>query len=107
MKQKIEQLNLFGFKRIDFGEQVQLTIDSLNAYGSKHDHWGIAWSWGKDSTTLVTLVVQLIVTNQIQAPKSLTVLCADTRMELIPLWLAAKGIIKKLDENRKNIWLSL
>lgn len=27
------QLNFFGSKRIDFNEQVQLTIDSLNTYG--------------------------------------------------------------------------
>lgn len=93
---KNEQLNIFGSKRIDFTEQVQLTIDSLNTYGPMHDHWGIAWSMGKDSTTLVTLIVQLIETGQIVRPKSLTVLCADTRMELLPLWLAAKGITEKL-----------
>lgn len=98
---KAEQLNIFGSKRIDFNEQVQLTVDSLNNYGPLHDHWAIAWSMGKDSTTLVTLVVQLIESKQIQAPKSLTVLCADTRMELLPLWLAAKGITAKL--NSKGI----
>ena len=91
------QENLFGIKRIDFNEQIQLTVDSLNTYGPLHDHWAIAWSMGKDSTTLVTLVVQLIETGQIQAPKSLTVLCADTRLELVPLWLAAKGITQKLE----------
>lgn len=91
-----EQVNLFGAKRIDFNEQVQLTVDSLNTYGPLHDHWAIAWSMGKDSTTLVTLVIQLIESGQVKAPKSLTVLCADTRMELVPLWLASKGITEKL-----------
>lgn len=95
---KLEQLNIFGLARIEFAEQVQLTIDSLCAYGPLHDHWAIAWSMGKDSTTLLTLTVQLILSGQIDAPKSLTVLCADTRMELIPLWLAAKGITQKLQE---------
>ncbi|MFA6400900.1 MAG: phosphoadenosine phosphosulfate reductase family protein [Salinivirgaceae bacterium] len=93
---KIEQLSLFGSRRLDFNEQIDLTVASLNLHGPKHDHWAIAWSWGKDSTTLVTLVIQLIITGQIVAPKSITVLCADTRMELIPLWLAAKGVIEKL-----------
>ncbi len=93
---KTEQGNLFGTKRIEFNEQVQMTVDSLNTYGPLHDHWAIAWSMGKDSTTLVTLVVQLIQTGQVKAPKSLTVLCADTRLELIPLWLAAKGVTEKL-----------
>lgn len=91
-----EQLNIFGTKRIDFNEQIELTVQSLNHYGPLHDHWAMAWSWGKDSTTLVTLVIQLIISGQVKAPKSITVLCADTRMELIPLWIAAKGIIEKL-----------
>ena len=47
---KIEQLNLFGSKRLEFNEQIQLTCDSLNLHGPKHDHWAIAWSMGKDST---------------------------------------------------------
>lgn len=93
---KTEQLNIFGSKRIDFNEQIQLTIASLNLHGAKHNHWAMAWSMGKDSTTLVTLTVQLILSGQVNPPKSLTVLCADTRMELIPLWLAAKGVIEKL-----------
>lgn len=93
---RIEQSNLFGIKRIDFNEQIQLTIDSLNAHGEKHKHWAIAWSMGKDSTTVLTLTVQLILSGQVKAPESLTVLCADTRMELIPLWLAGQQIIKKL-----------
>jgi DNA sulfur modification protein DndC len=93
---KVVQSNLFGNRRIDFNEQVNYTIDSLNTYGPLHDHWAIAWSMGKDSTTLLTLTVQLIESGQVQPPKSLTVLCADTRMELLPLWLAAKGITEKL-----------
>ena len=93
---KIEQLNIFGIKRIDFNEQIKLTIQSLTIHGNKHKHWAIAWSMGKDSTTVLTLTVQLIITKQIPTPESLTVLCADTRMELIPLWFAAKEITKKL-----------
>jgi DNA sulfur modification protein DndC len=98
---KVEQLNIFGAKRIDFTEQLKYTVDSLNAYGPLHEHWAIAWSMGKDSTTVLTLVVQLIETNQIRPPKSLTVLCADTRLELIPLWLSANEITSKLKQ--KNI----
>jgi DNA sulfur modification protein DndC len=102
---KYEQLNIFGSKRIEFNEQIQLTLDSLNYYGPQHKHWAIAWSWGKDSTTLVTLTVQLILTGQIQAPESLTILCADTRMELIPLWISAREIIHKLTEMGINVKL--
>ena len=51
---------------------------------------------GKDSTTLVTLLVQLMESGQIMRPESFTVLCADTRMEILPLWYAAYGVIEKL-----------
>jgi len=92
----MEDLNLFGVKRIDFNEQIRLTCESVNAYGQFHKHWAIAWSMGKDSTALLTLLVQLIETGQIMKPHSLTVLRADTRMELPPLWIASEFIIKKL-----------
>ena len=88
--------NLFGIKRIDFNEQIQLTCDSLNHYGQFHDHWAVAWSMGKDSTTVLTLLVELIETGQVMKPKTLTVLRADTRMELPPLWIASELIIEKL-----------
>jgi len=91
-----ENLNLFGVKRIDFNEQIRLTCESVNAYGQFHKHWAIAWSMGKDSTALLTLLVQLIETGQIMKPESLTVLRADTRMELPPLWIASEFIIEKL-----------
>lgn len=92
------QLNIFGTEPITVAESIELTIASLIHYGSLHKHWAMAWSWGKDSTTLVTLVVQLINTGQIPVPKSLTIFAADTRMELIPLWLSAQVLKKQLEE---------
>jgi DNA sulfur modification protein DndC len=79
-------------------ESIKLTIDSLYAYGPTHKHWAIAWSGGKDSTTLLTLVVHLIETGKVPRPETLTVLYADTRMELLPLWLAAQDILAELSE---------
>jgi DNA sulfur modification protein DndC len=93
------QLNIFGLEPITVAESIKMTIASLVEYGSRHEHWAAAWSWGKDSTTVVTLVTQLINTGQIPAPKSFTIFAADTRMELIPLWLSAQ-VIKKQLENR-------
>lgn len=92
------QLNIFGTEPITVAESIELTITSLLQYGYLHKHWAMAWSWGKDSTTLVTLVVQLINTGQIPAPESLTIFAADTRMELIPLWLSAQVIKKQLED---------
>lgn len=92
------QLNIFGTEPITVASSIELTIASLKEYGLRHEHWAAAWSWGKDSTTVVTLVTQLINTGQIPAPKSFTIFAADTRMELIPLWLSAQVIKKQLEE---------
>lgn len=93
------QIGLFGpGQRLQMNESIELTIDSLNAYGPSHEHWAIAWSGGKDSTALLTLVIYLIDAGKIPRPKTLTVLYADTRLELLPLWLAARAIRDELEE---------
>ncbi|MEN6532314.1 MAG: phosphoadenosine phosphosulfate reductase family protein [Bryobacteraceae bacterium] len=73
-------------------DSIQYTIKSLQAYGPQHRHWAMAWSGGKDSTTLVTLVVWLIETGQVPRPETLTVCYADTRLELLPLYVSARSI---------------
>ncbi|WP_416358205.1 phosphoadenosine phosphosulfate reductase family protein [Aureimonas phyllosphaerae] len=91
------QPSLFdGSKRLVYDEAVELTIASLTAYGPAHDHWCIAWSGGKDSSALLTLVVHLIDAGRISAPRSLTVFYADTRQELPPLQASAKAIMAQL-----------
>jgi len=92
------QLNIFGTEPINVADSIELTIASLKEYGSRHKHWAAAWSWGKDSTTVVTLVTQLIATGQIPAPESFTIIASDTRLELIPLWLSSQVIKKQLEE---------
>lgn len=84
--------------RLQMTESIELTIQSLKAYGPEHEHWVIAWSGGKDSTATLTLIVWLIVTGKIPAPKRLTVLYADTRQELPPLAIAAEAIMDELAE---------
>ncbi|UOB16604.1 phosphoadenosine phosphosulfate reductase domain-containing protein [Abyssalbus ytuae] len=92
------QLNIFGTEKITVTESIDLTIKSLNEYGSRHKHWAAAWSWGKDSTTVVTLITQLINTGQIPIPKTFTIFAADTRMELPPLWVSSQILTKQLQE---------
>ncbi len=94
------QTNLFeGIgRRLQMNESIELTIQSIQAYGPKYKHWCIAWSGGKDSTTLVTLIVWLIQSMKISAPESLTVMYADTRLELTPLFFAAQEIISELND---------
>jgi DNA sulfur modification protein DndC len=91
------QPDLFaGGDRLTLDEAIELTIASLAAYAPSHEHWGIAYSGGKDSTATLTLIVHLIETGRVPAPKSLTVYYADTRMELPPLAITALAIMARL-----------
>lgn len=91
-----KQLGLYDDSRALLKDSLELTIASLTTYAERYQHWGIAFSGGKDSTTVATLVPHLIETGQIPRPKSLTVLYADTRMELTPLQVSAHAIIDEL-----------
>lgn len=91
-------LSLWENERLTLERSIALTIESLRAYGPAYRHWAIAYSGGKDSTATVTLVTHLILTGQIPAPESLTVLYADTRMELPPLHSCAMTILNELHQ---------
>lgn len=91
------QADIFsGSPRMEVGEAMELTVQSLIAHGAEHDHWAIAWSGGKDSTATLTLIIALIESGDIKRPKTLTVFYADTRQELPPLYIAALQIMAKL-----------
>ena len=85
-----------------FDEALELTAMSLRAYAATHRHWCIAYSGGKDSSATVTAVVHLILTGRVPAPESLTILYADTRMELPPLQAAALDWLKKAHKMKPN-----
>nr|WP_242032498.1 MULTISPECIES: phosphoadenosine phosphosulfate reductase family protein [unclassified Coleofasciculus] len=68
----------------------------MRHYGCFYKHWAIAFSGGKDSSATVTLIAHLIETEQVPKPESLTVLYADTRQELPPLYSSALGISEEL-----------
>lgn len=89
---------LFDDSRMTMDEAIELTVQSLNEYRSRYDHWAIAYSGGKDSSATVTLVQHLIEQGKVKAPKSLKVLYADTRMELPPLQDSAIQIMDILRE---------
>ena len=77
-------------------EGVELTLQSLCAYWPEHQHFAVAWSGGKDSTALLTLLVHLIDSGAIPQPECLWVFYADTRQELPPIQAAAEQIMVKL-----------
>ena len=90
------QATLFDDMRTTLSDAIDLTAQSLLAYGPQHDHWAIAYSGGKDSSATLTVIMHLIETGRVPAPTSLTVCYADTRMELIPLAHAAQQMMDQL-----------
>lgn len=90
------QPTLFDGDRMKLVDALDLTAQSLNAYGAAYDHWAIAYSGGKDSSATVAAVVYLIEAGMVRAPKSLTVLLSDTRMELPPLFATAMKVMAEL-----------
>lgn len=96
----MNQADIFaaGAVRLQMTDSIELTIQSLLAYGATHEHWGIAWSGGKDSSATLTLITWLLDTGRVQRPKTLTVFYADTRQELPPLAIAAQQIMDELRE---------
>lgn len=93
-----KRVSFWEDERLTLEDSIELSIASLLQHGKEYQHWAIAYSGGKDSSTLVTLVAWLIATGQVPAPESLTVLYADTRMELPPLQMAAIEILLILSE---------
>jgi DNA sulfur modification protein DndC len=95
---KKQQLSFFDDSRMTATQALEMTRDSLRAYGSNFRHWAIAYSGGKDSTATVAAVVYLIESGAVKAPDSLTILYADTRMELPPLQICAMDVLAELQK---------
>lgn len=97
--------NLFaGGARMVSEEAIELTLQSLRAYWSRHEHVAIAWSGGKDSTATLTLLIHLIEAGELPRPAKLFVFYADTRQELPPIQIAAEQVIALL---RLRDWIEV
>jgi DNA sulfur modification protein DndC len=93
----MRQPSLWEEERLSLADCLAMTSDSLRAYGERYRHWAMAFSGGKDSSTAVTVVAHLLAAGDVPAPESLTVLYADTRMELPPLQAAAMAMLAELE----------
>jgi DNA sulfur modification protein DndC len=91
-------LSLFEGDRLKLPKAIDLTIENLCEVGELYRHWSISFSGGKDSTTVVTLIVHLIETGQIPKPESLHIIFADTGMELPPLYFSAIELMEQLEQ---------
>src|SRR5712692_9094504 len=56
---------LWEGERLTFEHSLALTVQSLQTYGPLYRHWAIAYSGGKDSTAVVTLVASFIASGAI------------------------------------------
>ena len=92
----MRQESLFQSQRTTLEDAVEMALDSLKAYAPHYRHWAIAYSGGKDSTTLATLIPWAILTGRLPRPESLTILYADTRQELPPLQMTAMRLMDDL-----------
>lgn len=92
----VKQLSLFEDLRMSMRDAINLSLDSLRAYGSNYRHWALAYSGGKDSSATASFVAWAIKNHLIDAPESLTILYADTRQELPPLQKTAMQFLAAL-----------
>lgn len=84
--------------RLNMRDSIRITQETLQEYRQRYDHWQVSWSGGKDSTATLTVLIWMIESGMVPAPKQLRVFYADTRMELPPLYAAALGIIADMRE---------
>jgi DNA sulfur modification protein DndC len=91
-----QQPSLFENDRLTLDNALDLSIASLRAYGEKRYHWAVAYSGGKDSTAMLAFVVWALKKRLIPEPQSLTILYADTRMEIPPLQQSALRILDQV-----------
>lgn len=92
----MRQNTLFESQRQLLQDSLDLTAQSLIAYGSRYKHWAVAYSGGKDSSATVTATIHLIESGRVPRPETLTVLMSDTRMEMPPLFATAMRILCEL-----------
>jgi DNA sulfur modification protein DndC len=97
------QSTLFADARLRYDDAMQMTVESLRAYGPQHPVWCVAWSGGKDSTALLTVVLHLLATGALAAPERLIICYADTRMELPPLAHVARQLIARMRSDGREV----
>jgi DNA sulfur modification protein DndC len=87
--------SFFEDQRLTLDHAIELTRQSLLAYIAPYERIAIAFSGGKDSTTVLTLLLHFIASGLLPLRyEQLTVLYADTRLELPMLHQAAQGLLE-------------
>lgn len=95
----MKQLSYFEGFRLRLEDAIDLSLKSLEMYGLRYLNWSIAYSGGKDSTATVIFTAWAIQNGLVPIPDKLTILYADTRMELPPLQQSAMALLNVLQKN--------
>lgn len=91
-----QRQSLFEADRLTMDDAIEMSLASLHAYGERYQHWTVAYSGGKDSSATATFVAWAVRSGQVPAPRSLTFMYADTRMEYPPLFATAMDLLAAL-----------
>jgi DNA sulfur modification protein DndC len=102
-----KQLSFFEDDRTTQSEAIAITTQSLKDYFSRYNTVAIAYSGGKDSSATVSLILHLIETKQVPRPRTLTVIYADTRLELPPLHEAAMAMLREVERRGFNTKIAI
>lgn len=70
----MRNLSFFDDQRSSLEQSIELTAQSLTAYGESYKRWAIAFSGGKDSSAVVSVVLHLIEAGRVPKPETLTIL---------------------------------
>ena len=90
----IRNISLFEDERLTLDDSIDLAHQSMLTYLGPYERIAVAFSGGKDSTTVLTLLLHFIATGALPLRyDQVTVLYADTRMELPMLHQAALGLL--------------
>jgi len=95
---KVRTPSFWEDERLTLERAIKLSTESLCNYLSRYRHVVCAFSGGKDSFTTVTLLAMLLKEGKIPAPETLTVLYADTRLELPPLQASAFAALRQFEQ---------
>jgi DNA sulfur modification protein DndC len=98
VKQTNRRISFFDDQRLTQSEAIELTAQALIYYIGQYPDVVVSYSGGKDSTSLLTLLLVLIEAGRVPRPRSLRVLLANTRVELPLLHLAALQIMQIVRE---------
>jgi DNA sulfur modification protein DndC len=90
------QPSLFEGERSSLQGAIDYTALSITVYAEKYNHWSISFSGGKDSSATLAVVLHLIEAGLVKKPETLTVIYADTGLELLPLNHTAMNILAEV-----------